>query len=583
MPKVSPKKTLYLFLAALMVFACSRLMGPVNDERRQYELTYNEPLRNAPPELELATKVLGGFRGILADVLWLRSQQMMMDSRYFEMVQLHDWISYLEPHIAEVWLYSSWNMAYNISVEMKTPEERWYWVKKGIELLRDKGIEWNQNCAELYWQLGYFYSHKIGAPVDYQHKFYKKQLALEMWDVLGDEHPDFRAFAAAPKTESGLLRDRAVRAYVKRFKDMKIDILGKDFFALLKKPDAFDEPAVELFSSEDYKQQRKAIETYLRAKRLREEFKLDPEIIVKMMYGDKNSKLELEKELKGYGELDWRLPEAHALYWGRRSLEVATGEDFAPNFDRVVLSALEYSFQRGKLIMNRDGSIFTTDWDYRFADKIDRMYDYLFKKYKGTPHDISFKQRYRNFLVDAITILYSYNLLDQARDYYEKAKKLYGKEDQDFQLTPTEFVLRKIRRRFIDNPSRRYVAGVVSGLINRGLFFLAAGDYDSAARFENMAHMIHRDYNAQKMDYESKDEEGNPERMTLPDFKQMKKIAIGRALLIFSPEMQARLKEALGITDEQAEEYRNDIREILEKQIEQLKQKQKQQSSPQKQ
>ena len=41
------------------------------------------------------------------------------DDKFFEAAQLADWITKLEPHFTQVWLFQAWNMAYNISVKFK--------------------------------------------------------------------------------------------------------------------------------------------------------------------------------------------------------------------------------------------------------------------------------------------------------------------------------------------------------------------------------------------------------------------------------------------------------------------------------
>ena len=55
------------------------------------------------------------------------------------MVQLADWITKLQPHFVTVWVHQAWNMAYNISIKFTDPADRWNWVRRGIELLRDEG------------------------------------------------------------------------------------------------------------------------------------------------------------------------------------------------------------------------------------------------------------------------------------------------------------------------------------------------------------------------------------------------------------------------------------------------------------
>src|SRR2546426_7953234 len=46
-----------------------------------------------------------------------------------------------------VWRYQAWNMAFNISVKFRDPADRWRWVSRGIELLRDERSE--EHTSEL--------------------------------------------------------------------------------------------------------------------------------------------------------------------------------------------------------------------------------------------------------------------------------------------------------------------------------------------------------------------------------------------------------------------------------------------------
>ena len=67
-----------------------------------------------------------------------------------EMVQLADWITKLEPHIVQVWLVQSWNMSFNISVKFSDHGDRWRWVQRGMELLRDEALRYNPEQPLLY-------------------------------------------------------------------------------------------------------------------------------------------------------------------------------------------------------------------------------------------------------------------------------------------------------------------------------------------------------------------------------------------------------------------------------------------------
>ena len=143
-----------------------------------------EALEDAPPLVAFTTVALGGFQGLAADLLWLRVSRLQDQGHYFEIVQLADWITKLEPRFTEVWAYHAWNMSYNISVMFPDPADRWRWVQHGIRLLRDEGLRYNPADPRLYRELGWIYQHKIGRHWDDAHMTYKWELAQQMAPVL---------------------------------------------------------------------------------------------------------------------------------------------------------------------------------------------------------------------------------------------------------------------------------------------------------------------------------------------------------------------------------------------------------------
>ena len=136
-------KPILLLLAALLFAGVFQIQSAINTDRQRMGLTKVAPLENAPPVLAFTTVALGGFRGLIANALWIRLSELQENDKFFEMVELSDWITKLEPHFAPVWLMQGWNMAYNISVKFKDPEDRWRWVQRGIALLRDDGLKYN--------------------------------------------------------------------------------------------------------------------------------------------------------------------------------------------------------------------------------------------------------------------------------------------------------------------------------------------------------------------------------------------------------------------------------------------------------
>ena len=135
---------------------------------------------DVPPALTFVMVGLGGFRGIVSEVLWFRVNRLQEEGRYLELVQLADWLTMLDPHAAEAWVYNAWNLAYNVSVMMIRDEDRLRWVQSGIALLRDEGLRFNPREPRLYRELAWFYQNKIGDVLDNAHLAYKLQLAETM-------------------------------------------------------------------------------------------------------------------------------------------------------------------------------------------------------------------------------------------------------------------------------------------------------------------------------------------------------------------------------------------------------------------
>lgn len=174
----------FVSILVLLALAALALAGALNlrllDLRTRDRLTQAPPTQNMPPSVAFTTIALGGFRGILADVLWMRAGTLQDEGRYFELVQLSDWIAKLQPRSPAIWAYHAWNMAYNISALMAAPAERWRWVHDGITLLRDEGMVYNPGSARLHQELAWLFLHKLGTDYDTAAAYYRQQWAAEV-------------------------------------------------------------------------------------------------------------------------------------------------------------------------------------------------------------------------------------------------------------------------------------------------------------------------------------------------------------------------------------------------------------------
>ena len=132
---------------------------------------------------ESVVAALGGLRTIAAEVVWFRADRLQDEGRFGELVQLTRLLTFLEPHEPEVWNYSAWNLAYNISVRMPREKDRWPWVHEAVRLLRDEGLRWNPHSAKICRELAFLFELKIGANYDTASPMYREEWRKVVEDV----------------------------------------------------------------------------------------------------------------------------------------------------------------------------------------------------------------------------------------------------------------------------------------------------------------------------------------------------------------------------------------------------------------
>ena len=59
------------------------------------------------------------------------------------------------------WLFQSWNLAYNVSVESDRVKDKFFFVTRGVELLGE-GERMNRDNPDLRMNLGWYYQNKFG-------------------------------------------------------------------------------------------------------------------------------------------------------------------------------------------------------------------------------------------------------------------------------------------------------------------------------------------------------------------------------------------------------------------------------------
>ncbi len=105
--------------------------------------------------------LLGGFRGIVADILWLRAEEHKRDHDWDRLKSTVELITKLQPHFLAIWTFQGWNLSYNVAVEWDAPEDKYTWIKEGIKFLQE-GVAKNRRSPDLVWDTAWTYYHKLG-------------------------------------------------------------------------------------------------------------------------------------------------------------------------------------------------------------------------------------------------------------------------------------------------------------------------------------------------------------------------------------------------------------------------------------
>jgi hypothetical protein len=132
-------------------------------------------------EVELASAAARvatfNLQGLLTCYLWSTANELQKKNRWSELELQVDWLTRLQPHFLTPWLFQSWNLSYNVSVESDRPGDKYYYIAKGIKLLA-RGERQNANHPDLRWSIGFYTQHKICMSDDTNYQRSLLQLSL---------------------------------------------------------------------------------------------------------------------------------------------------------------------------------------------------------------------------------------------------------------------------------------------------------------------------------------------------------------------------------------------------------------------
>lgn len=517
----------FLLGAALCLFFAGRMHGPLVRERHRHHLVQRVDSTGVPPEYVLTSAVLGGFRSLAVQLLWYRAQSMKQEGQYYEMVDIYNLITKLQPGHHQAWAFQAWDLSYNVSVEFHNLEDRVFWLFRGLDLLRVQGIPKNDDIPELPYEASWILQHKLGKTLDYAHPYYRRELAMQVEAILqmranaDAQRQLIESVARMPRHPADFDRLPGFADGKNRFAQLGVDVWG-DWAEML--PGEKFRPEVRAAVTAEVNLQRtlEAVWLWRVGQQLRDHLGLDP--------------VRMRAMNERYGAIDWRVAFAHSLYWAEMAYDIwkrKPDRKLDLKFERLVYFSLIDMSRSGRGVWGEDGFIHYLP-DYTKIDAVCRHMDdmfHFFRRAKARPGETrpsltGSYSGYHYFLRDAIYRAYFENRPAQAQRLLERIivndwqANLYRHNtelrltpqqvalvdagdfntlreflpiSEEYQGTPHDFAMRTLSE-FLDSPTVDRAQLFLESHLVSGYRALALGDMERYEFMRKMVDTVYRDY-----------------------------------------------------------------------------------------
>ena len=286
-------------------------------------------------------------------------------------------------------------------------------------------------------------------------------------------------------------------------------------------PDELDEEGQrlerfdEIVGAREKRPAGQALLHYLQRRALKEVYKLDPQTMADL--------------IAIFGPMDWRVVDAHSLYWVNQGL--IAGEETISKFGndkintaRLIFFSLRNLYYRNRLTFepnweNEYYSYINFNLDLNFIESMHQAYLVYGKMLDPDPEETGvgriFRTGHANFLADAIRALYFAGREREANYYYEYLRANYGRNSAgDFNpayaKTLKEFVIDSMRDEVSGwEPTRQAITGLLLNAYNE----LSQGNLARYNLLVTRALGIHSDFNKTRMTEAT-------DKLRLPPFTQ---------------------------------------------------------------
>jgi hypothetical protein len=237
-----------------------------------------------------------------------------------------------------------------------------------------------------------------------------------------------------------------------------------------------------------------------------------------------------------YGPLDWRLPEAHAIYWAAQGLEDArrfpdkVKTDDLTMLRRSIFQTMQAAFHHGRVVANPFSEMISLGPDLELIPKVNAAYEQMMAEDEPMRDNIG--GAHRNFLRDAVYFLYADNRVADAAKWFKYLcdkypnKTIIEGDTNSFprNVTLDQFALATINID-INETSQERVTAMVQGLLAHAYTEMALDQNDRYVSYLRMAQKVYEHY-----DEKSKVPGKENVRTQLPPIKALNRAVLDQLL-----------------------------------------------------
>lgn len=211
-----------------------------------------------------------GLRGIAVNLLWMKAIKAKEEKEFDMLASTLNSLVKIQPNFIRVWEFQAHNLSYNVAVEFDDYEQRYHWIKKGIEFLT-QGIPYNRRDHRIIDNLGMICGQKFGTAderIQYRRLFRNDDLFHDQMSKFVEIDKINTPYGPDHWLLAYLWYDRSLNMVENNVDGERIQKFSKDMLFYQKKPSQLRNMGLSLheeFRADEYQQSnwRRAHEEWL--------------------------------------------------------------------------------------------------------------------------------------------------------------------------------------------------------------------------------------------------------------------------------------------------------------------------------